>query len=236
MMIGDDPTCAVPLVNKGMDYLFGGLQIDALLFAPVKVVCVLMLLQLGGIPVPRRGSTSATVLWAIWMIILVLQVLMVIVSLAIEIIACAAFIAQLSPCARTARIAKFMRISGDKKTLLSEFLQLTFFFQPCFLSKMISMWIYGDAIMQGFKVAAAAELLRLEQTITSKIFKEDTHVTLRRGDKFSVRYSEALETENIEGRDNDDRAKSKTLNIVDGISDEEFHEIETWLANRLYFF
>ena len=45
MMIGDDPTCAVPLVNKGMDYLFGGLQIDALLFAPVKVVCVLMLLQ-----------------------------------------------------------------------------------------------------------------------------------------------------------------------------------------------
>lgn len=265
--------------SQGMDYLFGGLKIESLLWEPIKVCCSLMVLQLGGIPVPRRGNAAATALWAgtsrvhhltqnrcrsiythssphsladntpslaviiVWMIILVAQVVMVLVSLAMEIVACAAFITYLSPCARTGRIgAKFWRMIGfsssSKRTMFTEVLALTFFFQPCFLSKMISMWIFGDAIMQGLKVAAAAELLRIEEHITSRLFKADARMTLRRGDELTMKFSSALRYDtdaaaadghDIEEKENDQKF---VYSLTPGISKRNFLQVRCIVNNK----
>ena len=70
---GDHETCGVSLVNNVLRFFLGELRIEAQCFGFLSIVFLVMVLQLGGIPIPTPGEKLAIGLWAVWMVILFLQ-------------------------------------------------------------------------------------------------------------------------------------------------------------------
>ena len=95
------------------------------------------------------------------------------------------------------------------------------------------MWIFGDALMQGLKVAAAAELLRIEEHITSRLFKADSRMTLRRGDDLTMKFSSTLQndadTAAADGQDIEERENYQKFldSLSPGISKRSFLQVRT---------
>ena len=70
---GDSSTCGVEVVNQVLHYFVGELRIEAQCFGFVSIVFLIMVLQLGGIPIPTPENKLAIGLWAVWMVIIFMQ-------------------------------------------------------------------------------------------------------------------------------------------------------------------
>ena len=71
----DDTPCGVTIINDVLMYFVGELRIEAQLFGAVSIVFMIMITQLGGIPVPTPGNKLGILLWSFWMILMFLQTL-----------------------------------------------------------------------------------------------------------------------------------------------------------------
>ena len=70
---GDHETCGVSLVNNVLRFFVGELRIEAQCFGFLSIIFLVMVLQLGGIPIPTPGEKLAIGLWAVWMVIIFMQ-------------------------------------------------------------------------------------------------------------------------------------------------------------------
>ena len=107
---------------------------------------LIALLQIGGVPVP--DCVTGTVLWCAWMLAVLLQWVTTMLSLIVSIASYTAMREALSDCA-------VMWKHGMK--LIDVVALPSFAFQPVVLTKILVMWIYWNAMLEGRQVWVGAK-------------------------------------------------------------------------------
>jgi len=138
-------SCPVQAINEFMDATAGEIRIERYFANFLSLIFLIMLMQLGGIPVPK-GRVGHS-LWGLYVALMTAQWLSIILSLVLIVATYASMWAHFRHCLQP-------WVGGF--ALLDVVAVPSFAFQPAVLTRLLLAWVYWTGIMEAIKVFAGS--------------------------------------------------------------------------------
>lgn len=142
--VSDAVPCPLEAVSGFLDITAGENKVEAQVGSALGLVVMVMLMQIGGVPLPSEGV--GTGMWGLYMVTMLLQWFCIVCSLTMVVTAYQVVQNRYGAC---------MKPFSDDLALMDVVAFGTFFFQPVVLTKLLAMTFYAVTLSEGIKLYSA---------------------------------------------------------------------------------